>query len=154
MLNEKKVVPKLRQEVKVKVDIVTSDDIKIYYTGKFQDFTARYIIKITLQWYKQCHEDSINCDNACKQYLHKCARKYGSRGPPNKADLHIANYRQFHTESIRRSGSKASTYSYAKKKSYFFCSLNSSRRRRLNKLASIYNKIDFVTNFHGLFKNK
>ena len=45
MLNEKKVVPKLRQEVKMKVDIVTSDDIKIYYTGKFQDFTARYIIK-------------------------------------------------------------------------------------------------------------
>ena len=42
---KKKVVPKLRQEVKVKVDIVTSDDIKIYYTGKFQDFTARYIIK-------------------------------------------------------------------------------------------------------------
>ena len=41
----KKVVPKLRQEVKVKVDIVTSDDIKIYYTGKFQDFTARYIIR-------------------------------------------------------------------------------------------------------------
>ena len=32
-------------EVKVKVDIVTSDDIKLYYTGKFQDFTARYIIK-------------------------------------------------------------------------------------------------------------
>ena len=45
MLNEKKkVVPKLRQEVKVKVDIVTSDDFKIYYTGKFQDFTARFII--------------------------------------------------------------------------------------------------------------
>ena len=43
MLNEKKVVPKLRQEVKVKVDIVSSDDIKIYYTGNFQDFTARYI---------------------------------------------------------------------------------------------------------------
>ena len=41
---KKKVVPTLRQEVKVKVDIVTSDDIKIYYTGKFQDFTARYII--------------------------------------------------------------------------------------------------------------
>ena len=35
-------VPKLRQEVKVKVDIVTSDDIKIYYTEGFQDFTARY----------------------------------------------------------------------------------------------------------------
>ena len=42
----KKVVLKLRQEVKVKVDIVTSDDIKIYYTGKFQDFTARYMIKV------------------------------------------------------------------------------------------------------------
>ena len=42
---KEKVVPKLRQEVKVKVDIVTIDDIKIYYTGKFQDFTARYITK-------------------------------------------------------------------------------------------------------------
>ena len=42
---KKKVVPKLRQEVKIKVNIVTSDDIKIYYTGKFQDFTARYIIR-------------------------------------------------------------------------------------------------------------
>ena len=41
---KKKIVPKLRQEVKVKADIVTSDDTKIYYTGKFQDFTARYII--------------------------------------------------------------------------------------------------------------
>ena len=30
---KKKVVPTVRQEVKVKVDIVTSDDIKIYYTG-------------------------------------------------------------------------------------------------------------------------
>ena len=28
-----KVVPELRQEVTMKVDIVTSDDIKIYYTG-------------------------------------------------------------------------------------------------------------------------
>ena len=42
---KKKVVPTLPQEVKVKVDIVTSDDIKIYYIGKLQDFTARYIIK-------------------------------------------------------------------------------------------------------------
>ena len=42
---KKKVVPTLRQEVKEKVDIVTCDYIKIYYTGKFQDFTARYIIK-------------------------------------------------------------------------------------------------------------
>ena len=41
---KKKVVPTLRQEVEVKVNIVTSDDIKIYYTRKFQDFTARYII--------------------------------------------------------------------------------------------------------------
>ena len=30
-MKKKKVVPNLRQEVKV--DIVTSDDIKIYYTG-------------------------------------------------------------------------------------------------------------------------
>ena len=41
----KKSSSKLRKVVKVKVDIVTSDDIKIYYTEKFQDFTARYIIK-------------------------------------------------------------------------------------------------------------
>ena len=40
----KKVVPKLRQEVNMKVDIVTTEDIKIYYIGKFQDFTARHII--------------------------------------------------------------------------------------------------------------
>ena len=44
----KKVVPKQRQEVKVEVDIVTSDDTKIYFTGKFQDFTARYIIKFDI----------------------------------------------------------------------------------------------------------
>ena len=47
-LMKKKVVPILRQEVKVKVDIVTSDDIKIYYTRKFQDFTARYIINVRI----------------------------------------------------------------------------------------------------------
>ena len=35
---KKNIVPKLRQEVKVKVDIVTSDDIKIYYTGKIPGF--------------------------------------------------------------------------------------------------------------------
>ena len=39
-----KLVPKFRQVVKLKVDIVTSGDIKFYYTGKFKDFTARYII--------------------------------------------------------------------------------------------------------------
>ena len=46
MQKKVQVVPKLRREAKIKVDIVTSDDIKIYYTGKFQDFTARYIIKV------------------------------------------------------------------------------------------------------------
>ena len=35
---KKKVVPKLRQEVKVKVDIVASNDIKICYSGKFPGF--------------------------------------------------------------------------------------------------------------------
>ena len=49
----KKVVPELRQEVKVKVNIVTSDDIKIYYSWKFQDFTARYIIN------RICHEVTV-----------------------------------------------------------------------------------------------
>ena len=58
----KTVVPKLRQEVKVKVDIFTSDDIKIYYTGKFQDFTARYIInrvyftRLRLLWGNICRK--------------------------------------------------------------------------------------------------
>ena len=46
---KRKVISKLQQKVKVKVDIVTSDDIKIYYTGKFQDFTAMYIIKTQTQ---------------------------------------------------------------------------------------------------------
>ena len=56
---KKKVVPKLRQEVKVKVDIVTSDDIEIYYTGKFQDFTARYMIKC---FYFKCkHFNDFDC---------------------------------------------------------------------------------------------
>ena len=49
-----KVVPKLRQEVKVKVDTVTSDDIKIYNTGKFQDFSARYIIKTHMMLFHTC----------------------------------------------------------------------------------------------------
>ena len=35
---KKKVVPKLRQEVKVKVGIVNSDGIKIYYTGEIPGF--------------------------------------------------------------------------------------------------------------------
>ena len=30
----------------MKVDIVTSDDVKIYFTGKFQNFSAGYIIKL------------------------------------------------------------------------------------------------------------
>ena len=37
---KKNVVPKLRQEVKVKVYIVTSDDIKIYYIAKFHCFST------------------------------------------------------------------------------------------------------------------
>ena len=53
MPNEKKIVPKLRQEVKV--DIVTSDDIKIYYTGKFQVFTAKKsLIHITINFVCRC----------------------------------------------------------------------------------------------------
>ena len=50
---KKKVVPIWRQEMKVKVDIVTSDDIKIYYTGKFKDFTARYIINVIITFKKE-----------------------------------------------------------------------------------------------------
>ena len=57
---KKKVVPTLRQEVKVKVDIVTSDDIKIYYTGKFQDFTARYIIIPNISSLDKCHTRALN----------------------------------------------------------------------------------------------
>ena len=30
--------------MKIKVDRVSNDDIKVYHTGKFQDFTARYIV--------------------------------------------------------------------------------------------------------------
>ena len=58
-LMKKKAVPTLRQEVKVKVDIVTSDDIKIYYTGKFQDFTARYIIKFLIGWQIRIYAEII-----------------------------------------------------------------------------------------------
>ena len=50
-MKKKKKNPQLRQEVKVKVDIVTSDDIKIYYTGKFQDFTARYMYIVKSLYY-------------------------------------------------------------------------------------------------------
>ena len=50
---KKKVVPKLRQEMKVKVDNITSDDIKIYCTGKFQYVTARYIIKNNYHYYQR-----------------------------------------------------------------------------------------------------
>ena len=48
MHNEEKSSSQITAEVKIKVDIVTrsSDDIKIYYIEKFQDFTARYIIKL------------------------------------------------------------------------------------------------------------
>ena len=68
MHNEKKVVPKLRQEVKVKVDIVTSDYIKIYYTGKFQDFTARYVIKTlyNYMYYEVCSNIFSNVKDIIK----------------------------------------------------------------------------------------
>ena len=60
---KKKLVSKLRQEVKVKVDIVTSDDIKIYNTGKFQDFTARYIIKQFCKLVKNLNHLTLNSIN-------------------------------------------------------------------------------------------
>ena len=71
---KKKVVPKLRQEVKVTVDIITSDDIKIHYTGKFQDFTAKYIIKYFNFIFFTLGRKSINSVNLS---LRKCdvARK-------------------------------------------------------------------------------
>ena len=60
-MKKKKIVPKLRKEVQVKVDIVTSDDINIYYTGKFQDFTARYIMTlITSNLDGQCFQSDIS----------------------------------------------------------------------------------------------
>ena len=54
---KKKVVPKLWKEVKV--DVVTSDDIKIYYTGKFQDFTARFIINMHDESSCSCCHDIV-----------------------------------------------------------------------------------------------
>ena len=45
MINEEKSISYITAGSGKKIDIVTSDDIKIYYTGKFQDFTARYIIE-------------------------------------------------------------------------------------------------------------
>ena len=56
---KKKRSSKLRQEVKVKVDIVTSDAIKIYYTGKFMDFTGRYIMNQSFPG------DSFQCGCMC-----------------------------------------------------------------------------------------
>ena len=43
----------------MKVDIVTSDDIKFDYTGKFQDFTAGYVIKCFYQ--PQMFFSTYNC---------------------------------------------------------------------------------------------
>ena len=45
----------------MKVDIVTSDDIKIYYSGKFQDFTARYIINITSYSWQSSSQNERVC---------------------------------------------------------------------------------------------
>ena len=62
---KKKVVPKLQPKVKVtvKVDIVTSD-IKIFYIGKFQDFTARYIIKMNNTHCVKRLYPTLRCVNA------------------------------------------------------------------------------------------
>ena len=69
---KKKVVPKLRQEVKVKVDIVTRDDIKIYYTGKFQDITARYVINKNINLKMKCkRQRTIVWDNVNRALVHK-----------------------------------------------------------------------------------
>ena len=74
---KKKVVPTLRQEVKVKVDIVTSDDIKIYYTGKFQDFTARYVIKFVMKRFEGrfCYE-TVQCEFDEGLYLNHLQYKH------------------------------------------------------------------------------
>ena len=86
-LMEKKVVPKLQQEVKV--DIVTSDDIKIYYTGKFQDFTARYIINSINQFQttnfrllqtKEFAEDNFKLNENGKKVLQKGRKYCGKKG--------------------------------------------------------------------------
>ena len=71
---KKKVVPKLRQEVKVKVDIVTSDDIKIYYAVKFQDFTVRYIIENDM--------NSLPVNPGCERSYEEIFRKYCSNQGP------------------------------------------------------------------------
>ena len=75
---KKKVVPKLRQEVKVKVDIITSDDIKIYYTGKLQDFTARYIVKSILSNNVLDYDVGWSFDSQKKS---KIAKSFGSCQP-------------------------------------------------------------------------
>ena len=57
---KQRVVPKIRQEVTLKVDIVITDDIKIYYSGKFQDFTARYVYIFSLVHIKTFEKDKLN----------------------------------------------------------------------------------------------
>ena len=50
------------------VDIVTSDDIKIYYTGKFQDFTAWYIINETiLSFTKRQNFRHVQIESNCRR---------------------------------------------------------------------------------------
>ena len=69
---KKKVVPTLRQEVKVKVDIVSSDDIEIHYTGKFQDFTARYIMKRQNAYCVVCPKAVANSMTVTKRQYIQC----------------------------------------------------------------------------------
>ena len=77
----KKVVPKFGQEVKVKVDIVTSDDIKIYYTKKFRDFPLKYIMKkhyFVIDQFFSCQRTIVNLPYdsfGCKKLKVKCVKQ-------------------------------------------------------------------------------
>ena len=53
--------------MKVKADIVTSDDIKINDTGKFQDFTASYIINFIHSQFSSMLGPDMFVDSRCFQ---------------------------------------------------------------------------------------
>ena len=67
MKKKKKIVPKLRQEVKVKVEIVSSDDIKIYYTGKFQVYNKKKQVT-TICKYQDVEVNSIKAQKPDPRY--------------------------------------------------------------------------------------
>ena len=54
---------KSSSKITAKFDIFTSDDIKIYYIGKFQNFTAGYIINPIF------HKKSLSTLNTEKLYI-------------------------------------------------------------------------------------